>query len=447
MDDSTRAASFTLHAPEDPVAWLGREPVTFAALLAHALDAAKHLPEGEFAINLCEDRYRFTVGLLAALLCKQTNLLPPARVPRVVEDIARRYHGSYCLTDKPCGDLTLAQHVLTPAPAPVEIAPSAIPIISGEHTAIIAFTSGSTGIPRANAKSWGSLVTHAHLAQRQFDIGPLHTVVATVPPQHMYGLETSVMLPLVCRVAVHTGRPFFPDDIRATLEHVPAPRILVTSPVHLRVCLESGLEWPTVDFIISATAPLSGEMAAKAERIFDARVLEIYGCTEAGSLASRRTVDGNVWRLYDGFKLAQRGEHCYANASHLSQAARLNDAIEILCPKTFRLHGRTGDQVNVAGKRASLADLNHQLCAIDGVDDGVFFALEAGSDVQRLAALIVSGTLDTPQVMTELAKRLDPAFLPRPLRKVDALPRNETGKLTRERLFSLLCDTDTSALS
>jgi acyl-coenzyme A synthetase/AMP-(fatty) acid ligase len=33
---------------------------------------------------------------------------------------------------------------------------------------------------------------------------------------------------------------------------------------------------------------------------------------------------------------------------------------------------------------------------------------------------------------------VDPAFLPRPLLLVDALPRNEVGKLPRERVLALL---------
>ena len=39
----------------------------------------------------------------------------------------------------------------------------------------------------------------------------------------------------------------------------------------------------------------------------------------------------------------------------------------------FLLHGRHADLVNIAGKRSSLAYLNHQLCAIEGVQEGAFF--------------------------------------------------------------------------
>ena len=37
-----------------------------------------------------------------------------------------------------------------------------------------------------------------------------------------------------------------------------------------------------------------------------------------------------------------------------------------------------------------------------------------------------------------LRQHLDPVFLPRPLRRVAALPRNETGKLPRQALEAML---------
>jgi acyl-coenzyme A synthetase/AMP-(fatty) acid ligase len=41
------------------------------------------------------------------------------------------------------------------------------------------------------------------------------SVLATVPPQHMYGLESSVLFPLQNGLALHAGMPFFPADICA----------------------------------------------------------------------------------------------------------------------------------------------------------------------------------------------------------------------------------------
>jgi acyl-coenzyme A synthetase/AMP-(fatty) acid ligase len=44
--------------------------------------------------------------------------------------------------------------------------------------------------------------------------------------------------------------------------------------------------------------------------------------------------------------------------------------------------------------------------------------------------------------MAALRKRIDPAFLPRPLVLVDALPRNEMGKLPRAEALRLMAAAD-----
>jgi acyl-coenzyme A synthetase/AMP-(fatty) acid ligase len=105
---------------------------------------------------------------------------------------------------------------------------------------------------------------------------------------------------------------------------------------------------------------------------------------------------------------------------------------------TFLLHGRHADQVNIAGKRTSLAYLNQQLNAIPGVRDGVFLLPREDhpDSIHRLTALVVAPGL-TPAALTQaLRERIDPVFLPRPLLLVDAC-RNATGKLTQDLLATL----------
>ncbi|MCY1551384.1 hypothetical protein D9M68_877110 [compost metagenome] len=58
----------------------------------------------------------------------------------------------------------------------------------------------------------------------------------------------------------------------------------------------------------------------------------------------------------------------------------------------------------------------------------------------RLAAFVVAPTLDARTLLAGLRTRLDAIFLPRPLVLVDALPRNATGKLTRQALQGLYAE-------
>lgn len=410
-------------------------------LLAQAEQLAAALPPAPWVINLCEDRGLFILALCAALIRGVQTLLPPSRRAQTIEEIAADYPGALCLYDSPVAGLELPQWQVAPLltdPA-TAAAPPRLPDIPADWDAILVFTSGSTGRPQAHPKRWGDVMACAAVAARRFAIAPTATVVATVPAQHMYGLELSVAVPLASGAAVDAGRPFFPEDLRLALTRAPAPRILVTTPIHLAACVDAMPGWPPVALVISATAPLSAELARLVEERLGTRVAEIYGCTEAGSVASRRTLDGPDWHWYDSAAAAARGDACTVTADFLPAPVPLNDVLELRENGTFRLLGRSTDLVKIAGKRASLADLNLRLNAIPGVTDGVF-VIPAGDApaVRRLAVVAVAPGLDRQTLLSALRERIDPAFLPRTLVLVERLPRNETGKCPRERLLELV---------
>ena len=122
----------------------------------------------------------------------------------------------------------------------------------------------------------------------------------------MYGLELSILLPLFGPFAVHGGKPFFPADVAAALAEVPAPRMLVTTPIHLQALLRDPVALPPLAAIASATAPLSRELAAEAEARYGAPVIELFGSTETCVIAHRRTVGETAWHLYPGYRAASR---------------------------------------------------------------------------------------------------------------------------------------------
>ena len=128
-----------------------------------------------------------------------------------------------------------------------------------------------------------------------------------------------------------------------------------------------------------------------------------------------------------------------AYGDHVEGRVALSDLIELLPEHRFLLHGRHADLINIAGKRTSLAYLNHQLTAIPGVADGAFLMPEEEADdgVTRLTAFVVAPDLSAAAILQALRERIDPVFLPRPLVFVAALPRNDTSKLPREALKAL----------
>ncbi|HLF38308.1 MAG TPA: AMP-binding protein [Burkholderiales bacterium] len=397
---------------------------------------AASLPDRRYLLNLCADRYRFAVGFSAALLRRQVNLLPPNETPDLIERLVSQYPGVYCLSDGMTG-LQSLETVLFPELDDPGMAVLPVPDVPATQIAAIVFTSGSTGEPVPYRKSWGSLVRVAlaeieilHLRAR-----PGMALIGTVPSQHVFGLEATVLMVMQGGFALHARRPFYPADVRTELAALPRPRGLVTAPVHLRVLLAEPDDLPPADFLLCATAPLSRQLAAQAEARFGAPLYEIYGCTESGGIASRRTVESNEWRAMREVALRTDGRGTWVKGGHVETEVPLADVIELRGRGRFLLHGRTADLVNIAGKRTSLAHLNYHLNSIEGVRDGAFVIPEQeGEAVTRLAAYVVAPGLTSETLMNALRQRIDAAFLPRPLHFVDALPRNETGKLPRQAL-------------
>ena len=398
-------------------------------------------------VNLCLGRRVFMLAFCAALQRGCTNVLAADPSVGTLQRLRRQRPNLRVFSD----DATRADvDLLIDDGLRQAAAPSLANIgIASGLVAALPFTSGSTGEPQAHPKRFGAMRLTADATERRlFPDWPRYSVLATVPSQHMYGLETTLMLALGGRALVACEHPLLPADIVRVLAALPRPRVLVTTPVHLRALVRVGEALPAADRVLSATAPLATELAAQAESRFACEVHEIYGCTEAGSLATRRTVAGDLWQLLDGYSI-QPGEASGADMSALVRGSQLlapvllPDRIACTGSTQFRLLGRHEDVVNVAGKRASLAHLNQLLLQVDGVLDGVIYAPpsvdepHAADESARLQGLVVTNGRTERDVLRSLAGVMDAVFLPRPLRVVAAIPRNATGKVTRETIEAL----------
>lgn len=402
------------------------------AFRTRVLEAAAALPGTRELLNLCEDRQNFLVTFAAALARRRTVLLPPSRAAAAIAELRAQYPASVIVDDSfvAAGDATRAGQGE-----------------GDDFIAAIGHTSGSTGAPAAHAKSFRGLAATtalnsatlcAELARQ--DKGGRPWLVATVPPQHMYGLETSVLLPLLAGFGVHCGRPLLPADVAAALAQVPAPRVLVSTPVHLRALADSDAAFPAIAIVVSATAPLARPLAERIERRLGAVLIEFFGSTETCVIATRRTARDERWRPYPGVRLDAAGDGTTVSAPWLPGDQRLHDIMDVGADGSFTVVGRGSDVIEVAGKRASLADLTRRLQALDGVEDAVVFQPPSGEGgvAARCAALVVAPGSTAGSLARRLRAQVDPVFVPRPIVLVPRLPRNEVGKLPREKLLELL---------
>ncbi|NHO34089.1 AMP-binding protein [Acetobacter fallax] len=398
-------------------------------LLRAAHRTAALLPDAPI-VSLCQDVWHFTVLFLATILRGQSVLLSSDRTPERLGQLAAS-RNAVCVTLKgdsateelPPGTLTL------PAPDGSGTDHPDNPVILFDREVATVFTSGSTGQPMAYAKKWGALVIRSIVARELLD--PEETassLTGTVPPYHMYGFETLVCQAVHTRSLATTGPTTYPADWRKMLELTTAPRILITTPLQMRALLRADLDIPPIARIVSAAAPLGEDLARRTEEALHTVVTEIYGATEIGSIAIRRTTVEPVWKLYDTVDLHDDSVTVSAPGA---PDIELADLVEQRDARHFRLIGRRNDMVKIAARRASLSMLNTILTNLPGVEDGAFVPPNTDDGhTARMQVLAVAPGVSAAGILASLRKQIDPVFLPRTITFVEAMPRNSVGKLT-----------------
>ena len=433
------------------MAWSKGRGITALDYLAAVRHMAARLPQDAPVLNLCSKRHHFAVVLGAALLRGVPLLLPSTRTPEMLQRLGQRYPGLHAVVDAPGDSGGLPQIVYERGPLPAADAPFEVPEIDGAQIAAYVFTSGSTGEPMPHAKHWGPLVQNAQGAGRRvrewLGTDQPFTVTGTVPPQHMYGFESTVLLPLLNESVIDASHPFYPADIAAALQDTPGPRVLVSTPFHLRTLVEAQLAVPPLSLLLSATAPLAPQLARQAEEALGAPLLEIYGSTETGQIAARRCSAGDLWQTFDGIEVQAepvvdgepRFQRPWRPRGRRGAAERRTG---VAVPHPLRpagppcRHGQHRRQAHLAGLPEPPAEQHPR-------GPGCRPVLAAGRDPGRAGPHpapdgLRGGThAERGKLQHAMRERIDPAFLPRPIHFLPVLPRNATGKLPQQVLAQL----------
>lgn len=424
----------------------GQAAVRRRDLLADASAMLGHFPTPGAIVNCCRDRYNFLVVFTACLLRGTPAILPNDKRKPVLDDVSRHYPGCHFATDQQLPvdpEKILACAVPTPTGSVhAPQTPMAIPSISPAQPAAVVFSSGSTGTPVPTVRTWEWLVTGAADYADALGLDRLQgcNIVATVPLQHSYGLETACMLPMQTRAAVSSAHPFFPADIARALAELPVPRVLVTTPHHLDVLHRSDVVLPETALIVSATAPLADELARASVDRLGGSLIEIYGCTEVGLVGARETLASSRWTVGKSLTISINDELAEVDGPHLPAPALLDDVISEDGDRHFHLTGRRRDIVKIGGNRMSMEGMNQILRGVDGVVDGILFQSEdeGPAGVDRITCAVVSDGRDLAAVRRDLNAALPKPFWPRYIYRIDAVPRGPTGKVALADLKKLI---------
>ena len=413
-------------------------PCTVADLQSASARVAQALrgrPPGDVLL-IFEDRFAFAAALLGAWRAQRAVLLPPNGQLDTIRALAHRPDVAAFLHDRPGSeDGEDVSALLAGPPDASDVEPLAPEL----HVATLA-TSGSTGAHQLLPKSAAQLLGEAATLAAQFGLGPSDRIAATVPSHHIYGLLFGVLAPLRGGAAFLRETPVHAEAVVAAVDRHGATH-LVSVPAHLRA-LEALAPAPhTLRRVFSAGAPLPADTARVVARVLGVPVTEAYGSSETGGIAWREDVAA-PWRPFPGVTVAadDDGQLLLDSpllASDSPRPLRCPDRIAVREDGRFDLLGRADDTVKVGGKRVAIGEIEARALAVPGVRDAAAIAEASGAARGTEIWLGVAGDVPADRIRAELARWLDPTTLPRRIRVVESLPREDNGKLTRRRLRGL----------
>jgi acyl-coenzyme A synthetase/AMP-(fatty) acid ligase len=425
-----------------PFAVGDQETSTWGQLLAdvEAVEAALADASGEVVVA-CGDRYVGAVALLAVWQSGRVAALPPNGRPETIDGLAEARGISLILHDGG-GSGALARDV-RPLLGRGDAGAPLLPLPAGRTVACV-YTSGSTGASVACAKTAGQLLGEAAMLARTFDVGPGVRVLATVPSLHIYGLLFGTLMPLMGGGVIVRATPLHAETIAAAVRAHRAD-VLCGVPAHLRGLAElaPGALSP-VRRVFSSAAPLEAATAKRLATVLGFGPTEILGSTETGGIAWRDGTIGPAWRPLPGVDVSADVDGAmlvrspFAQAQASSEAYRGADTVRALPDGRFDLVGRADGILKIGGTRVSVAEIERRLRAAPGVTDAAVVAVDVGgARGHELWAAVAPATLDAGALRAELRRQVDAVAVPRRFRAVASLPREDSGKLTRERLLGL----------
>jgi acyl-CoA synthetase (AMP-forming)/AMP-acid ligase II/3-hydroxymyristoyl/3-hydroxydecanoyl-(acyl carrier protein) dehydratase len=423
---------------------------------------------GEQALLVCDQKRDFVVALLGSWLAgRQVALAPNGQIGLLKEwrqqhpdaAIIGTYEGLGCFS---VGDLVASgrknsTELEPPAPAAslgtlseLSRIRAQLAAISEERDRVLVrvWTSGTTGQHQSFGKNVTHLLGEASMQVQSHGFSRGELVVSSVPAHHIYGLLFGVLVPLLGGGEIFATTPLLPQEILGALAHRSCAS-LIAVPAHLRAMtiLPKG-SLAAIRRVISSSAPLPTSTAATICEDLGANLIEIFGSTETGGIAWRKSWPiGQPWELFAPVQVAvdEAGrmvvDSPFSAFDAVPGARRCAsaDRIELVDERHFRHVGRDDGVVKIAGKRTSMLEVENRILAIRGVIDAAVICMPtSGARGEVLAAVVVAPGLTPTHLRRELLPFLDPVVIPRVFRFVDSLPRATTGKVRREDLLAIV---------
>ncbi len=372
----------------------------------------------------------FLIEFLALCLSGKKVILPPNNKPQTLNKIIELISGQVNIVDPDTriNETTISQNNS---------------FEDTKNSQIILFTSGSSGEPKQVIKKFINLSQEVLVLSELWNQSQVR-VYSSISHQHLYGLIFRLLWPFFCGRAFANFNIQYPEEV-AMLEQ---GSVFVSSPALLSR-LDTSLDYPNLSAIFSSGGPLAPEHAESVKYLLKRYPVEIYGSTETGGIAHRVQQHKNeAWSLMPKLMIRQKQNAVILNSPFIYQKELLlDDKIEMLDNKHFRLLGRKDRVIKLEEKRVSLEHLETLIKEMAWVTECRCIQL---NDIRSsLAAVVVlsseglmlleqqSKYFLVKQLKQKLLTELDLVVLPRKWRFIDKMPVNTMSKIIVDELKEL----------
>lgn len=351
---------------------------------------------------------------------------------------------------------------------------SVLPEITEKDLASIVYTSGSTGKPKGVTLSHLNLVTNTRSIVQYLKLTARDRMMVVLPFYYIYGKSLLNTHFAVGGSLVIDNRFAFPAAVLDTMQKTEVTGFAGV-PSNFMILLERSNirehRFEHLRYVTQAGGGMPVPVQQEVARVFDpARLYIMYGATEASARLSYLDPDelprkwGSIGKAIPDVTLSVLDENSnevpvghvgeiVARGKNIMQGY-WNDPVETaqvlkngiyytgdLGYKDeegfFFIVGRKKEMIKTGGERVSPKEIEDcfyhipevQEAAVIGVEDAIL-----GEAIHAFIVLKSNATITKPELEKGIKKQLAPYMHPREIHLVDALPKNESGKILKTRL-------------
>lgn len=373
------------------------------------------------------------------------------------------------LKDTPLKIIDLTQ--LPPAP-PAAITPK-FPSPRGDDTAVLMYTSGTSGVPKGVMLTYGNLQSDVDACIEHAALKNKHKFLGVIPLFHAFGMTAMMLCPIQLGTSVVYMARFSPAGaLQAIREHGISLMFAVPSIFsamgHLKAATAE--DFKSIYALISGGEPLPAAVRQMYRERFGVTLFEGYGMTETGPVVSLNVPqdyrEGSVGKTIPGIQvkivdengqalgrnqdgelwlrgpMISKGYYNLPNVTAESRTAdeffKTGDIARVDDDGFLYITGRKKELIIVAGEKAVPREIEEIIMRHPAVSAAAVVGKKDPSRGEVVVAFVTTheGQTVTADAIKETcrANGLAQWKIPREVNVVAELPRSPTGKILKRVL-------------